>query len=991
MGKTLKKIIGIAAIIGLAVVTGGTSLVAKFALQAVMAFGVSNLLGNRAGSRAAGAETSGARIQLPPATNNKLPVTYGTAFLGSSITDAKISTDQKTMWFVMAVTEVPDGATITFNQIYYDNKLVTFGTNGAVASLTNNAQGSPQVDTKVANKIFIYLFPNGSSSGINTGGLTATEILSDLSIPASQRWNGPIYTYTEGSVNFSPTMSNTAFMIVKVIYDQQAGVTGLGTLTAKVTCSITKPGAAILDYMRNERYGCAIPLAQIDTASLTALDTYSDGLINYTDVNGDPATQARYRINGPLDTGIDCLTNLQNLVDACDSWLQYSEITGKWKVVINKAYNQSPGAQTINDLYSVTSSNLVGGIDVSPVDLNGTFNQLEVQYPDVNIKDQTNYAYIDLFTEYPTLISANEPVNRLVLQNQLVNNFVQAKFIGIRRLLQSREDLVIDLQLDYSGIQLEAGDVIKVTLAEYGWTNKLFRVSAVIEEKDGEDNLFARLTAFEYNATIYDDDLDITDFIPADNTGLQDPNIIGQPNAPTVVVDVENTLNTMNITGVVPTGGLTRYLDFNYGTSSNAETHEFYTTSTNSNGAPLIPNTSYSIAVNELSAGNLFWSVAARNETVGVRSNSSSVVVWPGANITIPNTISVCNASSSGTLVTSDAFTGNIVGSTVTIFSGTGILAPNTIVANVVSNTQFNLSAVPNVALANACLDITTGGINGNLIQPGTITATSLANDASRIMVEWEYIPVGNFSVINFVGAGVYVATGQFGEAVVTIDGAFAPAVQSIDNYGDFISVQNNGDPVGNVGFQVANLSANTVTVPVDVTGTANRNIPVFIPGTDPGANYYYPYLQGTSTTANYYLANSTSAFQPLDASILIVDDGNDNWYRILEANTTRPITVGETLLFDYNLQLVSDANNTVVQIGYGVRPEGQTHNLIYTPSVTTLTLNANLPVFHNVIKNKQLISGGNSDAGGVWIRNLSNGSNVSAITGELFLSAALY
>jgi hypothetical protein len=632
MGKTLKKIIGVVAIVGLAIVTGGTSLVAKFALSAVLSFGVSKLLGNRAGSKAAGAESNGARIQLPPGTNNKLPVTYGTAFLGSATTDAKISTDQKTMWFVQAVTEVPDGATITFNQIYYDNKLVTFGTNGAVASLTNNAQGSPQVDTKVANKIFIYLFPNGSSSGINTGGLTANQILSDASIPVSQRWNGPIYT-TGGQ---SPTMSNTAFMIIKLIYDEQAGVTGLGTLTAKVTCSITKPGAAILDYMRNERYGCAIPLAQIDTASLTALDTYSDGLINYMDVNGNPATQARYRINGPLDTGIDCLTNLQNLVDACDSWLQYSEITGKWKVVINKAYNQSPGAQTINDLYSVTSSNLVGGIDISPVDLNGTFNQLEVQYPDVNIKDQTNYAYIDLFTEYPTLISANEPINKLIVQNQLVNNFVQAKFIGIRRLLQSREDLVIDLQLDYSGIQLEAGDVIKVTLAEYGWTNKLFRVSAVIEEKFADGSLGAKIQAFEYNDTIYDNNLNITDFIPADNTGLTDPNIISKPPAPIVVPNVSGTLNFLDITGNVPNVGLVMSLDFNYGFDSNTANHLYYTTINNSNGAPLIPNSTYSINVNNIEqSGNIYWSTTARNRQAGNQSNASTVAVWPGANVSV--------------------------------------------------------------------------------------------------------------------------------------------------------------------------------------------------------------------------------------------------------------------------------------------------------------------------------------------------------------------
>lgn len=692
MGKTVKKILGVAAVIGLAIVTGGTSLVAKFAIQAVLAIGVSKLLGNRAGSKAAGAESSGARVQLPPATNNKLPVAYGTSFLGSSIVDAKISTDQKTMWFVMAVSEVPDGETITFDQIYYNNQLVTFGTNGAVASLTNNAQGTPQVDTKVANKIFIYLFPNGSSSGTNTGGQTAIDILSDASIPAGQRWNGPIYT-TGGQ---SPTMDNTAFIIVKLIYDDQAGVTSLGTVTSKITCSLNKPGEVILDYMQNERYGCAIPLAQIDTASLSALDSYSDGLIDYTDTSGNPAQQARYRINGPLDTGIDCLTNLQNLVDACDSWLQYSEITGKWKVVINKGYDQSPNAQTINDLFEINSNNLIGGIDISPVDLNGTYNQLEVQYPDTNIKDQTNYAYVDLFTEYPALISANEPINKLTVQNQLVNNFVQAKFIGIRRLLQSREDLVIACQLDYSGIQLEAGDVVKVTLAEYGWTDKLFRVSNVIEEKFEDGSLGAKIQAFEYNSTIYDDDLDITDFVPEDNTGLTDPNIIGTPAAPTVTVDNANTIALMNVTGVVPSEGLVRYLEFNVGTSSNSATHTYYTNVTNANGVPLTANASYTIDVTDLTANTYYWSVTAKNNQVAVRGPSSNSVSWAGPTVTTwnGNTGGITGNNIQANTITGNNIQSNTVSSNN--MTTTGVVAGSYTNTNITVDSKGRITAASN-------------------------------------------------------------------------------------------------------------------------------------------------------------------------------------------------------------------------------------------------------------------------------------------------------
>jgi len=627
----------IVAAIGL---TGIAAAVATTVLSVAASFVVSKLIAPRGASGNSQQEdaVTGSRVQLPPATNNKLPVVYGTAFIGGSITDAKISTDLQTMWYVISMAEVtntmpgdtPD--TITFDQLYYDGKLVALS-GAQVTSLSTNTAGGAEVDTKINGNLFIYTFPNGSFSGTNTGGQSAITIMSDAAIPADQRWNQGIYT----AGGQSAAMTNTAFVIVKVIYNQDAGTTSLGAVTAKITNSRTKPGDCIKDYLLNDRYGCAVPLAGIDTASMTALNTYSDKPIVYTPMGGGPTTtQVRYRFNGPVDTTSNCLSNLQDMVDACDSWMQYSELTGKWKVVINKAYDETPDALTFNDLYSVTSNNLTSGIQVNPTDLNQTFNQVEYQYPNTNIKDQLDFIFISLQDDLPGLLSENEPINKLGLKNDLVNNYVQAKFIAIRRLLQGREDLIITLQTDYSGIQVEAGDVIRVTNETYGWTDKLFRVSNVIEEKDAEGNLFARLTGFEYNATIYDDDLDITDFIPADNTGLQDPNIISVPDAPAVVANVATTLNFLNVSGNVPSSGLVLNLDFNYGFDSNIANHLYYTTVNNSNGAPLIPNNTYTIDVNDIEqSGNIYWSTTARNRFVGVQSPASTLAVWPGANVSV--------------------------------------------------------------------------------------------------------------------------------------------------------------------------------------------------------------------------------------------------------------------------------------------------------------------------------------------------------------------
>lgn len=782
-------------------------------LSVATSFVVSKLIaprGSRGNSQQEDAIT-GARIQLPPATNNKLPVVYGTAFVGGSITDAKISSDLQTMWYVIAMAEVtntmpgdtPDA--ITFQELYYDSKLASMS-GARVTSLSTNTAGGPEVDTKVNGNLFIYTFPNGSFSGTNTDGQSAIDIMSDPAIPENQRWDQGIYTENGQSAD----MTNTAFVIVKLKFNNDAGTTGLGAVTAKIANSRSKPGECITDYLLNSRYGCDVPLAGIDTASMSALNAYSDKPIVYTPMGGgSPTTRPRYRINGPIDTTKNCLSNLQDMVDACDSWMQYSELTGKWKVVINKAYDETPNGLSFSQLYNVTSNNLTSGIQINPTDLNQTYNQVEYQYPNTNVKDQLDFIFISLQDDYPSLLSENEPTNKLGIKNDLVNNYVQAKFIAIRRLLQSREDLIINFQTDYSGIQVEAGDVIRVNHETYGWTDKLFRVSNVTEEKDSEGNLFARLTAFEYNATIYDDDLDITDFVPEANTGLQDPNNIGTPNAPTVVLNTANTINTLNITGIVPTQGLVRYLDFNYGNSSNSQTHQYYTTRSNSNGEPLAGNSVYTINVNDIqNAGNLYWSVTAKNTQTGVRSNSSSVVAWPGAGITVynstsntggitsnnigPNVISqqnlnfvvpegipavntlpTCNSAKAGFTVflTTDNKLYTCDGSTFSPTVSNVNISGNIIasqIANVFANSVFGSLSnanVPNASIIGQIVDSQIANI-GNTKIIGQIVNSQLANNAVTTEKIAANSIIGNQIVANSITASQIAASSITGDRI---------------------------------------------------------------------------------------------------------------------------------------------------------------------------------------------------------------------------------
>jgi hypothetical protein len=610
--------------------------VAAFAARTLLTIGISNLLSNRAnasnGAQPAGTQDAGGRVQLPPATNNKLVVLYGTAFLAPTVVDAMISTDQSTMWYVCALAEVPDSpCTISFDKLYWDGKLVGFdGVDPTkVLALTTNSDPA-QIDTTVAGNINIYAYTNGSNSGFNTS-LTAIQVLQDAAIPVNMRWTA------------TDLMSHCSFMIVKIKYNTTAGTTGLPQLSVKLTNNLVAPGFVIYDYMTSTRYGAGINPANIDTDSLTVLNAYSDELIHYIPVGGTlpTATTYRYSINGPVNTGVDCLTNLQQLVDACDSWLQFSELTGRWKVVVNKSYLPE---LAITDLYHVTDDVLIGGIEVNPVDLSSTYNSMEVQYPNTNIKDQTDFQVVDLAVVYPALLNPNEPANQLTIQYPQVNAAVQAKYLGLRRLLQNREDLIITFNLDYSGIQVSAGDVIRVTFAVYGWNapdhpyGKLFRVSQVQEIKMEDGTLGARLVAFEYNETVYADN-SIQDFVPEANMGVTSPLVIGPTGIPVVSANAPTTtsnVRTFTVTSTVPTTGIVISVDFNYGTTNVVSTHKLYRTVANADGKPLPPGATLSLTVGDLPPGTYYWSTTARNGTEQSASNplaSLTPLLWAGAGL----------------------------------------------------------------------------------------------------------------------------------------------------------------------------------------------------------------------------------------------------------------------------------------------------------------------------------------------------------------------
>ena len=556
---------------------------------------------------------TGANLQVQPATNNKLPVVYGNTFIGGTITDLSITTNNQDLYYVMSLCEVtgvttPD--TITFGDIFFGGKLCVFdGTDHTkVVGLTDQSTGT--TDNTVSGHLYIYLYSNGSNSPVNSSTSAITVMQAD---GLTYKWDN------------TKLMSNCAFAIVHLNYNQAANITNIQQTQFEVTNSRSSAGDVLYDYLTNERYGGAIPTNQIDTASLTALNTYCNEVITFTPYTGGSATQARFKMNGFLDTTKPVMANLQIITDSCDCLLKYNEIYGLWSAIV-----QSP---TYTVAMDINDSNMISTIGISSLDISNTFNIAQCQYPDIAINSSFNTTQIDLAVVAPELLYPNEPVNLQTIQLNLCNNNVQAQLLGTRFLKAARMDLQVSCSINFVGLQLDSGDIVTVTNANYGWVEKLFRITKVVQKFADDGAITADLTLMNFDPTVYDD-ASITQFDPPDNTGLPNPAIFGTvptPTASNTLVSAPVPSFQVNVT--TSSAGIIQYAEVWYSAFTNPTMEQMFfvgTTEIQSNGTPYDNNVAMPpVTVSGLTAGNwYFFSRMVNSIAKSAFSSASTALNW---------------------------------------------------------------------------------------------------------------------------------------------------------------------------------------------------------------------------------------------------------------------------------------------------------------------------------------------------------------------------
>jgi hypothetical protein len=273
-----------------------------------------------------------------------------------------------------------------------------------------------------------------------------------------------------------------AYLYVRLEYDADVFGNGIPTFTAVVR------GRKVYDTRTGQTVwsdNAALCILDYLTASFGLADTNWDNTYFSVAANDcDDAiplagggTQARYTINGVVNADSTIGSALSDMMQSCNGALYYSG--GEWKLRVG-VYDASIKSFTLDDLRSsITLPTRLSRRDnfnrVIGTFIDASTGWIENDYPSVG-------STVFLETE------DNGIENTMDLPLPMITNGARAQRIAKQALFRSREQMTISAEFGLSALGVEVGDIVDLTISEYGWINKEFEVKSwklIISEEGG--------------------------------------------------------------------------------------------------------------------------------------------------------------------------------------------------------------------------------------------------------------------------------------------------------------------------------------------------------------------------------------------------------------------------------------------------------------------------------------------------------------------------
>ncbi len=497
------------------------------------------------------------RAQTPPGAMNKVPRLYGNVTTGGVIIDA-VKSDANTIFVAMVLSEHQGNSTVGFDwndaypggspdaswelhDVYYDNFRCEVS-GGVAASQFGRVNtlvpldGSTNVDIQAANVLHTYAWAGNSSAGAmifpvdGYAGSASARNAYDI-FPTWNATDNPmtdlVFVIVEVD-RLNEDIDPTANIEIDEIGEWRFTIEtkGLVRSTGNVsqpndTRLLSNPSGAMQDYLTNGRYGVGLSIDDLDRDSFNAWYDYCDetyyygwtesGLLPSPVGNGtyDGDTyyvyiDDRWKIGGFINPQVPVAENIDEIGKAGQGTLAYDNRTGKFRVLVNRPMTTAEKANA----FLFNSDNIVSGIQVNSTDLYSLFNFADASFPNNLQQDQPDTAIV----ETPTADRLNnEPTSGMSFQLTSVNTRYHAAQMANNSLKSSRVGNMCRFDADYSTLDVQVGDFVKVTDDSKGWDEKFWRVMRATEIEGDSGEIVMQFSCVEYDQFVFEDIIYVND------------------------------------------------------------------------------------------------------------------------------------------------------------------------------------------------------------------------------------------------------------------------------------------------------------------------------------------------------------------------------------------------------------------------------------------------------------------------------------------------
>ena len=492
--------------VGLATITAvaGVSAAATASTFAVMAAGAATIAAAAAVTNAAikglmpditmpQSDTDRTRQQTVRGTIEPQKVIYGEALVSGPVFFVGVAgTDNNSLYHGIALTghEVE-----SIGDVHFDNEIIL----DAQISQTSQVTAGTYGPTSEEPSEHICLIERKTGSDTQSASSLLRPTFNDWT--TSHRARGISYLVTQWNLTDSSqelwdrlTPQNIKALVKgkKDIYDPRLEVANGGTAggnpsTAAYQQWTENPALCVANYLTDTTFGLSVPTSKIDWAAVvTAADA-----CDVTVVVPASGTEKRFTANGVLYATDTHRANINKLLSGMNGSLVYSNGIYTIKAGVYEAPTESLNEDDLAGAITVKTSVERGDRfnTIRPIFIDPAQNHKSVEAPEVQLTSAVSRDNGEVLTRD--------------IQLSFTNSSYMAQRIAHKQIQMSDQQKVITFPANLTGLRVDVGDRVQVTVDELNYSNKVFRCAAwsFSDTQDGVVNL----TLLEDDSSSYAD------------------------------------------------------------------------------------------------------------------------------------------------------------------------------------------------------------------------------------------------------------------------------------------------------------------------------------------------------------------------------------------------------------------------------------------------------------------------------------------------------